>query len=149
MCSLPESNGISNLTKPELNKLKQNESIKRFILDGLSSRFKTVFEGFQNLKIEHEQTNNLEWSMRNYQTTLASLYNNVEHQNPSEFDKYVDEYKKLLDESEKLIVRDKSQFEWNMMMESMEQSIESIKQNLDALQQPSQYTKIKPSKKDL
>jgi hypothetical protein len=104
----------------------------------LKLRFQDVFNGFQNLNFEQEQTNQLEFSMRNLSSLLSKS-----PQNCAKWDKYADDFNKLLVESERLIIFDKNNYNWGLKMKRLNESIEDIRQNVYDLKERIEYPKCK------
>jgi hypothetical protein len=114
------------------------EFIQRTIVfHELMFRFKKVLDGFQNLKMEQEQTNQLEFSMRNLLLVLKSTGNSIL------WEKYTNEFNKLLVESERLILFDKNNYDWRIMMKRLNESLDVRRQNLYDLKQRIEYPKCK------
>jgi hypothetical protein len=110
---------------------------KTIVFHELMFRFKKVFDGFQNLKMEQEQTNQLEFSMRDLLSLLKS------DENSTLWDKYTGEFNKLLVESERLILFDKNNYDWRIMMKRLNESLDVRRQNLYDLKQRIEYPKCK------
>jgi hypothetical protein len=110
---------------------------KTIVFHELMFRFKKVLDGFQNLKMEQEQTNQLEFSMRDLLSLLKS------DENSTLWDKYTGEFNKLLVESERLILFDKNNYDWRIMMKRLNESLDVRRQNLYDLKQRIEYPKCK------